>query len=920
MSVYFDAFFLNNGPWPLFNGQKEYLPPTPRVPAGDGFIDPPQSYRGSALIGLVVAILIFSILAAAIVPMLSSSGQQTAAGAMGTKAYLLAESGFRFAASKYLHAGDSDRLKNQAIEDLDGNYTLSDGNSRFRLDVFSYYYELVGAAPGAVPNEFKAHCPGSFPDDVSLANGLELSIGDEIYTIAGTAAIAGEQDDNVTIAVDRQLSVYQDRTLVYPVADVDSSRTASVSNGGNLAYMPADARLFPLRNGHIRVNGRYLSYRFNDRNHDQFADVSDPDDDTMENFPIPAGSKIILSKYVRVKSTGIHGSGALQARRQIIYNTPLTLSSAATQNVQFSDPFKTKDNWTDTQGTVTVVGDAAGNSALKVEGTAVSGADKGALTVFSPTTPEAQAIDFNASRRGTKGYLSYDTQIKIGFENLPIPVMGFFPESPVPASFAAGLSFRLSNTDAGLFSSNGYGLSILRGNNSIDAAIPDEILPLSDQRAIVLWQQTGNGSQRTWLAYKAVPINFPLPLEDFNGSDGSWAPSSGMWQYAPVSPPGNGTPAWHCDYNFAGFNSATLESPLSYDLPPDYPQTTLTLRSWLQAEANDIAEVRVLAGAGALKTLTLNGQGSPGWNNEALSLSEFAGQSIAIQFYFERVGGLNAGLQGWYIDDVQIRSEWPVQNATLGVRLQEAMVVRFYDGYPEIKSGSRLYGHNRNTTATVLVPPLLVQGNWGAASPAIGVLLLSRPSVLDTAAAFDADEVLTAIGGSGGRALVQRYDEARDRKANIIQVFYASESGGGNGLGNTNPLDIHTRPYPRRGDGDGPAWPPVVDGDGNWTDEDGNWTAAEDFFRYIQWDDINTGNVSGLEGISYTTKDQGLVQNTIIQSHQADLQSPPYPGRLSEFEIGLHALGDGALNLYFDDFGIQLDVAQTNTIPNPLQE
>ena len=90
-----------------------------------------QKLNGSALIGLVVAILIFSVLAAAIVPMISSSGRQTDAGAMAAKAYLLAESGFRFAAAKYLHAGDSERLKNQAIEDLDGNYTLSDGNSRF---------------------------------------------------------------------------------------------------------------------------------------------------------------------------------------------------------------------------------------------------------------------------------------------------------------------------------------------------------------------------------------------------------------------------------------------------------------------------------------------------------------------------------------------------------------------------------------------------------------------------------------------------------------------------------------------------------------------------------------------------------------------------------------------------------------------
>ncbi len=882
-------------------------------------MDISRNNSGSALIGLVIAILVFSILAAAIVPMISSSGQQTVSGVMATKAYLLAESGFRFAAAKYLHAGDAERSKNQAIEALDGNYTLSDGDSRFKLDLFSYFYETVGATPGAVQNQFKAHCPGSFPDDVILANGLELSIGDDIYTITGITIVAGEQDDNVTIAVDPPLSVYPDRTLVFPVAQIAAGAT-SISSGGNLAYQPGDALMFPLRNGRIRVKGRYLTYRFNDRANNQFVDLHDPDDDTMSGFPIPAGSRIFLTKYVKVSATGIYGAGALQARRQVTYYTPLPLSTAAAQSVVFSDKFETKTDWTDTQATSTAIGDAAGNSALKVQGTTTAGSDTGALTAFSPTTPEAQPINFNASRRGSRGYLSYDTQIKIGFESSPLPQLGYFPEIPVPAAFAAGLSFRLSHTDAGLFNSNEYGLSVLRANTSPSAAIPDEILPVNDQRAIVLWQQTGNGSQRTWLAYKAIPIEYPLVLQDFSDGDAGWIPTSAMWQYVPASPIGNGSPAWYCNHNSAGTNVGILQSPTAYALLPDYPQTILTLRSWLQADANDIARIRISIDGDIVKELALNGMAAPVWTSEAFSLSEFAGEIIAIQFYFERAGGINAALQGWYIDDVRIQSQWPVQNATLGVRLQEAMVVRFKDGYPEIKAGSRLYGHSRNTTATVMAPPLLTQGDWSEADRAQGVLLLNRPSVLNAVTAFDANEVLTVIGGSGGRALVASYDEADDRKTNIIQAFYAIETGGGSGSGSTDPLDINTRAYPRWGTADTPAWPPFVDGDGNWTDEDGNWTSFEDYFRYIQWDDVNDANVSGLSSISFITKNQGLVHNTMIRSHQTDLQSPPFPGTLSEFEIGLHAFGDGALNVYFDDFGIKLDVAQNNTIPNPLQQ
>ncbi|MEJ2155582.1 MAG: type II secretion system protein, partial [Desulfobacteraceae bacterium] len=483
-----------------------------------------RSAPGSALIGLVAAILIFSILAAAIVPMIGSLGQQTAAANSASKAYLLAESGFRYAASRYLHAGDSEQLRNAALDDIEGSYTLSDNNSRFVIDIYSYY----GETPQDIPQgarSFLLHIPGKFPDgnlpggDVFLDPGLQVQIEDQIYSLSiGSQPVAG-QNDEITIAVDTPLPFYPAGTVVLPVADADEIRSPSVSNGDDLAYITGQGRMFPLRNGRINVNGRLLTYTFNDRANNAFINVRDLDDDTMVGHPIPDGTKIILTPFVRLQSTGLYGSGTEQAKRQVTYYASLPISLANLHQEVFEDKFDSKEDWRDTSGTTTSVGAVGGNNALKIDATATSGGDKGSLTTFSPQSEAAQKIDFNAASRGSRGFLSYDIQTKIGFEAAPVPAFGFTPPgSSVPTYVAAGLSFRLaglSQSGATVFNTNAYGLSFLRGNNSAADGIPDDLVPTSDRPVIVLWQQTGNGANRTWLAYKEmVDLVFSEDNED----------------------------------------------------------------------------------------------------------------------------------------------------------------------------------------------------------------------------------------------------------------------------------------------------------------------------------------------------------------------------------------------------------------------
>ncbi len=897
--------------------------------------------NGSALIGLVTAILIFSVLAAAIVPMIGALGQQTAAANSSTQAYLLAESGFRYAASRYLHAGDSNQLRNAALDDVEGDYTLSDGNSRFTISVYSYFGETTQSIPQGATS-FVLHTPGKFPDgnlpdgDVFLDPGLQIQIEDQIFTLsAGSQPVAGD-DDDVTIRVTTAMPFFPAGTMAFPVADADDIRSPAVSNGDDLAYQSGQGRMFPLRNGRVEVNGRMLNYAFNDRANNVLVDVSDPDDQIMVGHPIPAGTKIRLTPFVRLQSTGLYGGGSEQARRQVTYYTPLPLAAAAAQRKVFEDKFDTKADWRDTAGTTTSVGDAGGNNALKIGAAAASGSDQGSLTVFSPQTDAAKEIDVNASSRASRGFLSYDLQTKFGFEATPTPSSGFTPaDSSIPTYVAAGLSFRLGAlpvSGATIFNVNTYGLSFLRGNDTVADGIPDALVPDNDRPAIVLWQQTGNGADRTWLAYKeTTDILFNEDNEDAGTNRFSRTGGVNLWDPNGVTGRQRGTSTrnWHygddgtLTYNTGAANSGAIRSsPIS--LPTGYARLSLIFWGWHETEPQrvgfslndfDRKAVDIIDSVGTLLSTTVIGSSAaPGdWYREEIDLTAYAGQSIIIQFRFDTVDDLNNDFEGWYIDDVQIVSDWPIQNATLAVSLTEAMVVRFDDGHPEIRQGDRIYGNSRGTIGRVIAPPMLTAGNWSDTERAQGILLLNRVSAPAGVDAFVGGEQLTAIG-STGRAQITTYDGTNDRKANIIMAYFASENG--IGTPNTDPLDPNAAAYPRLGISDSLQWPPFVDAQGNWTDDDGVFTAAEDIFRIIQWDAINSNAVF----IPFRTNAQGIIPNAAIQSHHDDLQTLDFPSILTQDEFGLHTLGDGALNTYFDDFGIRIVVAQDNIIPAPLQQ
>ena len=914
--------------------------------------------RGSALIGLVAVIILLSVIAVAIVPMISSSGRQTALVDQAAKAYYLAESGYRLAASRFLHAGARSDDQNQALEELDGNYTMDGVQGRFELKAYSYFYEVLNDTLSGATS-LKVHCPGNFPgpgalpedseDEVTLAKGLKVRIAHKTYTLnIDSQAVSGE-DDNVTLTFDVPLPFLTKGTVIYPAAIADESLTPSLASGGDLAYDAGSADMFPLRNGKIMVDDRIWTYRMNDRDHNRLVDIRNAANPTA-TFALTPDAEITLSRYVRLHATGQYGDEALGIRRRVVYYAPLPLEELGTRRESFTDRFDSLGDWTAVSGTHGT-GDVGDDSVLKVEGTIASGDDKGSLIQFNPMSDAAKKIDFDEARRTTRGYLNYETQIKIGYESAPQPSLNFTPYRPIPAHVAAGLSFRLSGTDptdsstADLFESNSYGISFLRGDSSLDSGIPNEIIPLPDTRMIVLWQQTASGANRKWLAYKELPIVTGYS-DDFEGTV-TWAKDppldpTNLWNTSSLpDTPRSGSVAWY-------FGRESSPGVFTYQPPDpsqtprgglqsdpitlcDAPKVTLTFMSWHRTEDADLTrdqkQVRILVEGDESKNRIITRDGDETyWYREHIDLTEFSGETIQVVFYFDAINSEENDFAGWMIDDVEILCEdWPLDSATLALRLQEAMVVRFKNGQAEIREGDRIQGGSQYTIGTVIEPPILSSGSWGGTPAASGTLLLNRTVVTSPGVAFEEDEPIYVIGNTGN-AIIDSWDETNDRKANVIQVFYANANGFGGG--DTDPLNRITRPYGRLNidpELTDLQWPPELDGTGNWTDRDGNWTAAEDYFRLVQWDAVNDANVTGLSAIPFFEATSGLINRAIIQSHyhQSDsdtLQTPDFPAIFENPELGLHTFGDGSENVFFDDFGIELNIAVEDILLPPLQQ
>jgi hypothetical protein len=863
------------------------------------FTKPWKGQAGSALLGLIVTMVFLSALAAAMIA-------QTTTGSLGfvnenssLRAYYLAESGFRYAAAKLKNEGES------ALDTLHkhGPYSIEDYGC-FTIKFKTYIFDVDNVD---VANELVTKVP--FGDASSLADAsAESPLESGQYFYVKTKS--GRPAEAVNSIVIQDSGGTPDPNGEYVKFIKDSGKWLDTeyrvklvvkSNGvfndpkRELYLLPSSpAYLFPLYNGRFEADDKI--YQYKKRETDKLVGITRVDSSTWEAPLLSSGDPIVLQDFAELTSTGTYGEGDMAVSREIIYNIPVFSSEKS----EFIDRFEDKSKWEDSSlGSHEIQTIDGADKALKVTDTSAvgSGDDIGSLIALKWSET---SVDLGAAHKlGNKYFLSYDTQVKVGFTPLP-----------VPNYYMAGITFRLDSLES---DANYYGLSFLRGD-SLDPStdkIPDQLVPPAqkEKTTIVLWQKTNSGSDMTWLAYKDLSQrDFSDDVESGpNGWSTEGVPSpDGLWHISSRKPH-SGSNSWYYGkestgtYNTGATNRGSLESP-DINLC-GFSNAKLSFWSWYKTEPQDqyvnsydLKYVYILDQNGnTLKyyQIICPGPGKPApalpadkleqdmktWNQFKIDLSLYVGQIIKVRFYFNTRDAVLNDCEGWYIDDVTISGdfEFPVNEATLMVRIIESASITFNSGgATPIEDGDNVVGSVSGASGTVSGTPIIESGSW-TGNDAAGTILLKNVS------GTFVNEPLIVIGSMTSATVTDFID-----RANYIRAYYGDTSA--YGMPDGSLLDDQRDANLRNGD---IHWPP---------DEVEDWSADNDYFTLVQWDDVNTSGVPTVKEINSLDEPYA-----IIQSDENELLTPT-SGIFDQPEIGLHTFGTSSTRVYFDDFGLQTDV------------
>jgi len=465
--------------------------------------------KGSILIGLIVTMVIFGILGAAMVSLFSSSTMSQLRGNYSQRAYYLAESGFNYVASEFLNAS-SEAAKDNTLEALNAQktFTLLNNDGKFELCVYPYYYKATANSP-AGSTTLSAKVPGSFPPDLTLSSGY-LKIGAVVERYSG----AVPSGSNVTFTISSSgglTNAVSSGDTIYSVSHVNNAQTITKANNSVNLEASGSADAFPVINGNFRIEGtgssdpnRFWGYRKRDGNTLKgIMPMDDPNGAFSET--IQTTNDIVLEKFVRIDSTGIFAD----TNRQITYYTPIGWVSpgAPAGKKTFHDKFDNPDNWFTGDGEHAFGPADGGDKAMHVTGSVAGWS----LLNFDRDTA---GVELAAAWQAAGYCLSYDLQTKIWIKQQP-------------KSFMAGMNFRLQSVNNGN-DMNTYGISYMRMRqdsrrrhgrwepwrytDGIDSSFrpsgalwEGEIIHGNRKErysypVIVLWERDG-GSNR-WLAYK----------------------------------------------------------------------------------------------------------------------------------------------------------------------------------------------------------------------------------------------------------------------------------------------------------------------------------------------------------------------------------------------------------------------------------
>lgn len=416
--------------------------------------------RGAVLISVIATIVAFSVIGAAMVPMMTASTQNNYFAVQGDQAYYLAESGFGAAGSMFLAAGDEQARKN-LLQTMDGStYTFANNAGAFRLGVEPYWFEATSNTGTRLVTRVYGTAP---PLPTRTTGRLRIGNAGVFYTY-NNIAVSG---NTVTFTLTQTPS-----PLVETGADIFLSATptsTSVSNNGDLTLNSAHAAAFPNVNGMFTVrgggasgsnnNGR-IAYVYRRKNGSTLEDVRlvEGQGVTWSNISLSSASDVTLESYLRLHSTGIPAGGMA---REVIYNVPIgwILGGGSFSKEQYQDNFASLANWFTGDSSQGHLGShTLSDGALRVTGmqTAANSGFGGFLSWLTGSN-QWSSLFFNWGKtnvnlaRGwadTYGNSSYDLQFKVSISQNSAK------------EFFGGVLFRGRNS--GSDDLDGYGISFVR--------------------------------------------------------------------------------------------------------------------------------------------------------------------------------------------------------------------------------------------------------------------------------------------------------------------------------------------------------------------------------------------------------------------------------------------------------------------------
>ncbi|MDP2852767.1 MAG: CFI-box-CTERM domain-containing protein [Smithellaceae bacterium] len=421
--------------------------------------------RGSVLIVLIVTMVIMATLGAAMLTMFSASYSNLVYTDQSRKTYYLAESGFRYAASQFLNASGWPAKEAAMTAMNNKTCNLLGGAGSFTTRVYPYWFKSQATAAGATTLTTQVY--GTIPAEFTggFSSG-QIQVGSSYYSYtsgsgSGTAiTFSGLSPALPTIAAGVD---------VQPVTQPGSDQ--SLSKSGSLSLSGTGSGVFPLLNGNFTLNPRPPSFpigavfNYIKRIGNTLVNVTLSNGTQNANWTsavsIPATTKVVLEKFIRLSSTGTLGNTS----REVIYNVPVggieDSSSGEFGKAKFIDQFTNDASWFTAQGMgthtvsggamqVTSVVDPTGASGLGTFLQGLSGWGGNGFWGFNAFNWGNTDANLAKSWLDASGCLSYDLQVKV---------------KNTGPYFFAGLGFRMANNsdNTDLYQ---YGVSFVRARQT----------------------------------------------------------------------------------------------------------------------------------------------------------------------------------------------------------------------------------------------------------------------------------------------------------------------------------------------------------------------------------------------------------------------------------------------------------------------